>query len=78
MNKQASSTPPTAAIKKRLEQLRVVIREERISWGELMELEGLVNRIPLDDPELLEAAGMPEAEWNRRCRLAARKSKGAL
>ncbi len=76
--KKQTSKPPTPAIKKRLEQLRIVLREERISWGELMELEGLVNRIPLDDPELLEAAGMPEAEWNRRCRLAARKSKGAV
>ena len=49
-------------IKKRLEYLRQELREERISYGELIELQGLVDYIDEGDVELLEAAGVPEFE----------------
>ena len=44
----------------RLEYLRTELRAERISWGELAELESLVPWINPSDLELLEAAGVPE------------------
>ena len=44
----------------RLEYLRGELRAERISWGELAELQGLAPYIAPDDVELLEAAGVPE------------------
>jgi hypothetical protein len=47
-------------MKKRLEYLRQELRLERISYGELIELESLVDYIDFDDVELLEAAGVPE------------------
>lgn len=47
-------------IKQRLEELRVKLRAERISYGELHELESLASNIDADDVELLEAAGVPE------------------
>ncbi len=47
-------------IKKRLEELRTVLREGHISYGELAELEGLIPYIESGDVELLEAAGVPE------------------
>lgn len=47
-------------IKKRLSYLRNEIRQERISYGEIAELQSLVNHIPIDDVELLEWAGVPE------------------
>jgi hypothetical protein len=46
--------------KKRLEYLRGEIRAERISYGELAELQSLVPHIEPGDVELLEAAGVPE------------------
>ena len=49
-----------ATITARLEYLRGELRAERISYGELAELQGLVPHIPADDVELLEAAGVPE------------------
>jgi len=48
------------AIKERLEELRVELRAERISFGELAELQGLAEHIDPGDVELLEAAGVPE------------------
>lgn len=45
---------------KRLEYLRGELRAERISWGELAELQSLADRIDPGDAELLEAAGVPE------------------
>ena len=48
-------------IKKRLEYLRQELRQERISYGELVELQSLAEHIDLDDVELLEAAGVPES-----------------
>lgn len=47
-------------IKERLEYLRQELREERISYGELAELESLAVHIDKGDVELLEAAGVPE------------------
>jgi len=48
------------SIKTRLEYLRQELRAERISYGELAELQGLVKYIDDSDVELLEAAGVPE------------------
>lgn len=44
----------------RLEYLRKELRAERISTGELIELQSLVQYIEADDVELLEAAGVEE------------------
>ncbi len=46
--------------KKRLEELRQELRAERISYGELAELEDLKDHIDPSDVELLAAAGVPE------------------
>ena len=46
----------------RLEYLRGEIRAERISWGEIAELQGLAEHIDPGDVELLEWAGVPEHE----------------
>lgn len=46
--------------KKRLEELREILRSESISWFELAELQGLAKYIRRDDVELLEPAGVPE------------------
>jgi hypothetical protein len=46
----------------RLEYLRAELRAERLSWGELAELQSLAPHIAADDVELLEAAGVPEHE----------------
>ena len=48
------------AIKARLEYLRGELRAERISYGELNELQSLAEYIDDGDVELLEAAGVPE------------------
>ena len=47
-------------IKKRLEYLRQELRAERISYGELIELQSLADHIDPNDVELLEPAGVPE------------------
>lgn len=47
-------------IQARLEELRIELRAERISYGELAELQGLAEHIDPSDVELLEAAGVPE------------------
>jgi hypothetical protein len=47
-------------IKKRLEELRTELRNECISYGELAELQSLIEYINKDDVELLQAAGVPE------------------
>ena len=44
----------------RLEQLRRVLKDECISYGELVELQSLVKYIEPGDSELLQAAGVPE------------------
>jgi hypothetical protein len=45
---------------KRLEYLRQELRAERTSYGELAELQSLVEYIQPGDTELLEAASVPE------------------
>jgi hypothetical protein len=50
----------TSKIKKRLEELRQELRNECISYGELIELQSLAEYIEDWDMELLEAAGVPE------------------
>lgn len=49
-----------ATVQDRLEYLRGELRAERISYGELAELQGLAKHIDPNDVELLEAAGVPE------------------
>jgi hypothetical protein len=48
------------AIKKRLEEIRTEIQNERISYGEIQELQNLVQYIDKDDVELLQWAGVEE------------------
>ena len=50
----------TKEIKNRLEELRTELRNECISYGELVELASLAEYIEPGDVELLEAAGVPE------------------
>lgn len=50
----------TEEVRERLEYLRGELRGERISYGELAELQGLADQIDPGDVELLEAAGVPE------------------
>lgn len=47
-------------ITKRLKYLRQELRAERMSYGELAELQSLAKYIEAGDVELLEAAGVPE------------------
>lgn len=46
--------------RERLEYLRQEIRAERISYGEIAELQSLAAYIDPGDAELLEWAGVPE------------------
>lgn len=48
------------AIKERLAYLRGEIEAERISYGEIAELQSLAPYIDSGDVVLLEAAGVPE------------------
>ena len=48
------------AIKSRLETLRQEIRLERISTGEILELQSLAKHIDQNDVELLQWAGVEE------------------
>jgi hypothetical protein len=57
----------------RLEELRTELRAERISYGELAELQSLSEHIAPGDMELLEAAGVPEEEAVRRLEEAERE-----
>jgi len=62
-------------IRARLEELRVFLRTESMSYGELHELQSLANQIEADDIELLEAAGVPEfpdRETQNRYRMSLR------
>ena len=49
-------------MKERLEYLRGEIQAERISYGEIAELQSLAEYIEDGDVELLEWAGVPEEE----------------
>lgn len=53
-------------VRARLEYLRGEIRAERISQGELHELQGLAGHIEPGDTELAEWAGIPEEEFMAR------------
>lgn len=48
------------AVQKRLDYLRGEIEAERISYGEIAELQGLADQIDPSDTVLLEWAGVPE------------------
>lgn len=48
-------------VRARLEYLRGELRAERISYGELLDLQAMADLIDPSDVELLEAAGVPEA-----------------
>ena len=50
----------TMNMKERLEYLRQELRAERISYGELVELQSLAEYIDEGDVELLEASGIIE------------------
>ena len=52
----------TKHFKQRLEYLRGELRAERMSYGELAELQSLIPHIEPDDVELLQAAGVEEKE----------------
>jgi len=54
------TTTTNKKIKKRLEYLRKELRAERISYGELFELQSLAEHIEDGDVELLQAAGVEE------------------
>jgi hypothetical protein len=51
---------PPDGVAERLEYLRGEIKGERISYGEIAELQGLAQYIDPSDVELLEWAGVPE------------------
>jgi len=51
---------PDARIKRRLEYLRKEIEAERISYGEIAELQSLAEYIDPDDVQLLQWADVPE------------------
>lgn len=57
---EASARAEQTRARKRLEYLRQELQAERISYGELAELESLKGYIRPGDIELLEAAGVPE------------------
>lgn len=46
--------------KKRLEEIRKEIKKEQISYGEIVELQSLIEYIDKNDVELLEWAGVTE------------------
>jgi hypothetical protein len=58
--KRRKTTQTDVEIKKRLDYLRGEIEAERISYGEISELQSLVDHIDPDDVQLLEWAGVPE------------------
>lgn len=48
---------------RRLEELRTALRNENISYGELLELQDLAPFIQPGDVELAEAAGIAEEDF---------------
>ena len=60
MSKDLLWKAPDARTKRRLEYLRKELEAERISYGELAELQGLAAYISPDDVQLLEASGVSE------------------
>jgi hypothetical protein len=63
--------PDEATPAERLEYLRGELRAERISYGELSELQNLAGYIEPGDTELLEPAGVPEHAAYDPAKLAA-------
>lgn len=61
----AKKCPLKAAIAKRLRYLRGEIVAERISYGEIAELQSLAEYIDPGDMLLLEWAGVPEESLQR-------------
>jgi hypothetical protein len=59
-NQLNHETMKTKRIKERLEELRIEIQNERISIGEIIELQSLVEHIDKSDVELLQWAGVDE------------------
>jgi hypothetical protein len=53
--------------KMRLQDIRESINSESISYGELIELEGLAKQgyVEKDDAQLLEWAGVPESKYRK-------------
>jgi hypothetical protein len=51
-----------AGVTERLEYLRGEIKAERISYGEIAELQSLTGHIDRDDVELLQWAGVEESD----------------
>ena len=52
----------TKRIKQRLEELRIEIQNERISIGEIIELQSLIEHIDSSDVELLQWADVDAHE----------------
>ena len=55
-NQLNHETMKTKRIKERLEELRIEIQNERISLGEIIELQSLIEHIDSSDIELLQWA----------------------
>jgi hypothetical protein len=60
LNTPPADTPASVYLPARLEYLRSQIHGECISYGEIVELQGLAAHIEPGDVELLEWAGVPE------------------
>ena len=58
--RHAGARVKSLQVRQRLEYLRGELRAERISYGELAELQSLAKHIDAGDVELLEAAGISE------------------
>lgn len=81
----ADTAPVETTPAERLEYLRGELRAERISYGDLAELQSLVEHIDPGDVELLEAAGVPEfpperakPEWDEEPTILIGVADGAL
>lgn len=62
----AKKMKSSGGVKSRLEHIRGELRKERISYGEIAELGHKKYRKHLmNDPELAEAAGIPEEEFRK-------------
>ena len=57
------------AVQERLEYLRGEIEAERISYGEIVELQDLAEHIEPGDVLLLEWAGVPEEQARKEGRI---------
>lgn len=69
---------PEPSIADRLESLRAAIEAESISYGEIAELTDLAEHIDPSDVDLLQWAGVPEPEDERRAFFAKRARERAI